>query len=90
MNQPNPEHVGDRARLERQVSKLANERSALFDKAGVTHGLSNVDQQRLLTIERELDECFLARRRLRAERDAQRFDREGPAIRRSLPPKTAP
>ena len=88
MSKPNPEQAGDGARLERQVTRLVKERSALFDKAGASHGLSDIDQQRLVTIERELDECFVARRRLRADRDAQRFDRDRPFIRRSLPPKT--
>jgi hypothetical protein len=90
MNQPNPEPAGEGARIERQVNRLVDERSALFDKAGASHGLSNVDQQRLGMIERELDECFVARRRLRADRDAQRFDRDRPFIRRQLPPKATP
>lgn len=89
MDQHNPDGMSEGARLERQVDKLANERSALFDKAGATFGLSNVDQQRLKAIELELDECFLARRRLRADRDAQRFDRDRPFIRRPTPPKPA-
>jgi hypothetical protein len=70
----------DAASLERQVNRLASERGALFDRAGSNFGLSNVEQQRLGTIERELDECFLARRRLRAERDARRFDRDRPLL----------
>jgi len=90
MNQGNTEGVHEGTRLERQVNRLANERSALFDKAGTSFGLSSVDQQRLSAIERELDECFLARRRLRANRDAQRFDRDRPFVTRSLPPKPAP
>jgi len=89
MNHPNPEQANDGARLERQVNKLVNERAALFDKAGASHGLSSIDQQRLGAIERELDECFLERRRLRANRDMQRFDRDRPFIRRQLPPKPA-
>jgi hypothetical protein len=60
--------------LERSIERLTDERGALFDRAGAAFGLSAPDQQRLSTIERELDECFLARRRLRAERDARRFD----------------
>jgi hypothetical protein len=88
MDQPHPQHPGEGARLEHQVNRLVNERSALFDKAGLSYGLSEADQQRLGTIERELDECFLARRRLRADRDAQRFDRDRPFIRRTLPRRT--
>jgi len=68
----------DASGLERNINRLAVERGALFDKAGATLGLSAVDQQRLGTIERELDECFVARRRLRAERDARRFDGDLP------------
>ena len=89
MDQRSPEAAGESARLERQVDKLANERSALFDKAGAMFGLSNIDQQRLKAIERELDECFMTRRRLRAERDALRFDRDRPFLRRHTPPKPA-
>jgi len=90
MNHPDPEQTRDGARVERQVNKLVNERGALFDKARTSRGLSDVDRHRLVTVERELDECFLARRRLRADRDANRFDRDRPSIRRSLPPKTTP
>ena len=60
--------------LDRRVSRLASERGALFDKAGANLGLSAIEQQRLSTIERELDECFLARRRVRAEDNARRFE----------------
>lgn len=86
MSHDNTEPAGEGVRLERQVARLANERGALFDKAGARFGLSAVDQQRLTAIERELDECFLARRRLRADRDAQRFDRDRPLLRRPAPP----
>lgn len=80
MNERNTgaEPVADAASLERRVKRLADERAALFDKAGASFGLNTVEQQRLGIVERELDECFLARRRLRAERDARRFDNEGP------------
>jgi hypothetical protein len=70
---PAPDGPADGASLEKQIGRLANERGALFDKSGVSFGLSGLDQERLGTIERELDECFLARRRLRADRDARRF-----------------
>jgi hypothetical protein len=68
----------DAASLKRRVNQLATERGVLFEKSGASFGLSPVDQQRLGAIERELDQCFLARRRLRAERDARLFDRETP------------
>ncbi len=73
----------DAASLEREVNRLVTERGALFDKAGASFGLTSVEQQRLGVIERELDECFLARRRLRAAHDARRFDRELPLLRRA-------
>jgi hypothetical protein len=76
--------------LERQVARLVTERGALFDKAGSNFGLSTLEHQRLGAIERELDECFLIRRRLRAERDARRFDRENPFIGRLSRPRAAP
>jgi hypothetical protein len=85
-----PYGAGEGARLERQVNRLVDERGALFDKAGTSFGLSNVDQQRLHAIERELDDCFLARRRLQADRDARRFDRDDPFIRRPSPRKPGP
>jgi hypothetical protein len=66
----------DQAELERRVNRLANERTALFDKAGATFGLSGPDQARLTAVERELDECFLLRRQARADRDARRFGRD--------------
>jgi hypothetical protein len=78
MKEPGADRALDAPGLERNINRLAVERGALFDKAGATLGLSAVDQQRLSSIERELDECFLARRRLRAERDARRFDGDLP------------
>jgi hypothetical protein len=89
MSQADSERADDDARLERQVNRLVNERGALFDKAAARNGLSNVDQQRLSAIERELDECFLERRRLRAVRDARRFD-DRRFMRRQSPPRSAP
>jgi hypothetical protein len=68
--------------LNRRMARLAEERSALFDKAGSNSGLSDGDRQRLGSIERELDECFLARRRHRAKHDAHRFDTDLPIARR--------
>jgi hypothetical protein len=67
------------------MTRLAAERGSLFEKAGSNFGLSASDQQRLTTIERELDECFLARRRNRAATDARRFDRDLPISRRPIP-----
>src|SRR5689334_21647948 len=85
MNERNPDGADGGAGLERQVNRLVTERSALFDKAGTSLGLSSVELQRLSAIVRELDECLLARRRLRSDRDAQRFDRDRPFIRRQVP-----
>jgi hypothetical protein len=62
------------ARLERRVNQLARERGELFDRSGARFGLLKAEQERLHAIERELDECFLERRRMRAARDAQRFN----------------
>src|ERR1700741_859629 len=56
--------VGERE-LDRLTARLATERTALFEKAGATEGLSSSEQQRLELIELELDDCFLARRRER-------------------------
>jgi len=63
--------------IEVRVNKLVAARAALFEKSGASFGLSETDQEKLKGIERELDECFLARRQERALRDAARFDREG-------------
>ncbi len=89
MNQrnPSPDTTAEGSGLERQVNRLVLERGALFDKAGANIGLSALDQQRLHAIERELDDCFVARRRERAERDARRFDRDRPMFRRPVRPE---
>jgi hypothetical protein len=83
------DHSGEAGNLDRRVSRLASERGALFDKAGADIGLSTVEQQRLGTIERELDECFLARRRQRAEVNARRFEHVRPSLRRGVRGETA-
>ena len=70
----NVDEGGEPASLERKVKRLATERGALFDRAGGNAGLSSAQQERLRSIERELDECFLERRKLRAAGDARRFD----------------
>jgi hypothetical protein len=80
----------DRAGLERRLEKLSTERTALFAQAGASAGLSKADHARLGVVERELDECFNAVRRLRAERDARRFTLEGPMRGRGLTPKRTP
>ena len=74
----------NKANLEGRLADLAIERGELFDTANATGRLTAREQERLLTVERERDECFLARRASRAERDAQRFDREQTSIRRNL------
>lgn len=71
--------------FDRRMTRLAAERSALFAKSGSNFGLSSSDQQRLKVVERELDECFDARRRQRAASDVRRFDREGPLRRFATP-----
>jgi hypothetical protein len=71
--------------LGRRLTRLAAERAALFEKAGRDFGLAATDQQRLTTIERELDECFVERRLSRAASTARRFERETPIPRRPVP-----
>ena len=74
----------DRGSIERSVTRLASERSILFTRSGTSFGLSAVDQNRLRVVERELDECFGALREMRAVRDATRFSREDPVVRRAI------
>ena len=74
----------DRGNLERSVSRLATERTALFTRSGQSFGLSAIEQNRLKVVERELDECFGALREMRAVRDATRFSREDPVVRRAI------
>jgi hypothetical protein len=74
----------DRGSIERSVTRLASERSILFTRSGTSFGLSVVDQNRLRVVERELDECFGALREIRAVRDATRFSREDPVVRRAI------
>jgi hypothetical protein len=89
VNERSVDKAHDAPNLERSINRLAVERGELFDKAGSNFGLSPVEQQRLSVVERELDECFLARRRLRAERDSRRFD-AGMPFRRSLRREATP
>jgi hypothetical protein len=74
----------DRGSIERSVTRLASERSTLFGRSGSSFGLSAADQNRLRVVERELDECFGALREMRAVRDATRFSREDPVVRRAI------
>ena len=74
----------DRGSLERSVARLANERTTLFTRSGSSFGLSPADQNRLRVVERELDETFGALREMRAVRDATRFSREDPVVRRAI------
>jgi hypothetical protein len=74
----------DRGSIERSVTRLASERSILFTRSGTSFGLSAADQNRLRVVERELDECFGALREMRAVRDATRFSREDPVVRRAI------
>ena len=60
------------------------ERSALFARSGATSGLSHEEQRRLQAIEREIDERFVSIRRMRALREARRFGREDPFVRRII------
>jgi hypothetical protein len=74
----------DRSSIERNVARLASERTTLFTRSGSSFGLSVVDQNRLKVVERELDESFGALREIRAVRDATRFSREDPVVRRAI------
>jgi hypothetical protein len=71
--------------LERRIEHLAEERIALFARAGTEANTSDVDRSRLKVVERELDECFLALRSERAKRDATRFVTEQPVLRTRIP-----
>jgi len=74
----------DRASVERNLNRLAAERATLFTKSGQTFGLTAPDQNRLKVVERELDEAFVSLREMRAVRDASRFSREDPVVRRAI------
>jgi hypothetical protein len=64
--------------VEREVARLASERTELFSRSGGHPGLSNAEQSRLHAIERQLDECFVSLRQMRAARAASRFGRQYP------------
>jgi hypothetical protein len=77
----------DKASISKRVSRLANERTALFTHAGASTGRSAAAQTRLVAIERELDECYMALRTQRAARDARRFSHEDLRNRRPIDPR---
>jgi uncharacterized protein DUF2630 len=64
--------------IERDVARLAAERTELFSRSGGRAGLSDAEQSRLRAIERQLDECFVSLRQTRAARAASRFGRRYP------------
>jgi hypothetical protein len=61
--------------LLKQIRTLAEERLELLRTSGANFGLKNADQDRLKSVERELDEAYKLLREGRAERDRQRFSR---------------
>ena len=81
----------DTAQLNRRVAALSTERTSLFARASTSvGGLAPQHHERLHTIERELDECYTALRLQRAVRDADRFSREDPTMRRAIPRRAPP
>jgi hypothetical protein len=64
--------------IEREVARLASERTELFSRSVGRPGLSNAEQSRLRAVERQLDECFISLRQMRAARAASRFGRQYP------------
>ncbi len=63
--------------LKRRIERLSAERVTLFAQPNASAG----DKARLKTLERELDECYLEQRRLRAVKDARRFVSEYSIVR---------
>ena len=63
---------GECEQLERDVARLAAERSQLFTGEGRAFGTSAEVQRRLRVVERQLDECYTRIRQLRAVRDRAR------------------
>lgn len=61
--------------LDRQVNRLASERSTIFAGGGKDVALTESERQRIKAIDRELDDCYALRRQRRAARDARRFSR---------------
>jgi hypothetical protein len=68
--------------VEREIARLASERTDLFGRGGQSARLSSAEQSRLRSIERQLDDCFTSLRQLRAARAATRFAREQPFTQR--------
>jgi hypothetical protein len=62
--------------LDQRMARPADERGAVFEKLGTNTGLARSGSERLESIARELDECFLVRRHMRADEDARRFESE--------------
>ena len=63
---------GECEQLERDVARLAAERSQLFTGEGRALGTAAEVQRRLRVVERQLDECYTRIRQLRAVRDRAR------------------
>jgi hypothetical protein len=76
--------------LERQLARLAADRTALFRVASMNGSLTPDEQHRLTSTERQLDECFTALRIQRAQLDARRFENERALPRRPVGPPAAP
>ena len=70
--------------IEREIARLASERTALYGRSGTSGGLSPEEQRRLQSIEREMDAGFVSLRQMRAIRDVKRFGREDPFVRRVI------
>ena len=78
---PDPMTTRHRAEIERKIEQLSTERISLFARRNTGSNAAAVDRTRLKAIERELDECFVAVRSQRAQRDAKRFIAEEPVSR---------
>ena len=75
--------------LKRRIERLSAERIELFAHSGDSTS-NKLARERLKTIERELDECYLAVRETRAVRDAERFVGEDRSLRGRLAANPAP
>jgi hypothetical protein len=73
--------------VEREIARLASERTALFGRSGASARLSKGEQSRLRTIERELDERFQVLRGMRAVQSQRRFKSEDPVAHRATRPQ---
>jgi hypothetical protein len=81
------ERSDDKTNPARRLERLAAERLALFGAAGANAGRTAVMQAKLVAIEREIDECYLAVREQRAVRDAARFTNEDRLLRGGVRPR---